>query len=128
MSDGERLLRKWFEEVWNKNRLEAIEEMLADGYKTRGLRNAIGEEPTSIESMKEFRKRFATEFPSLRIDVEEVVADGHRVAARCSVEVTQAGTGKKAKFGGMCFMHLKDGKVAEAWNNFDFASMRQQLA
>jgi predicted ester cyclase len=31
-------------------------------------------------------------------------------------------------FGGMCFVHMKDGKIGAAWNNFDFTSMRQQLA
>jgi predicted ester cyclase len=128
MSEGERLIRRWFEEVWNKNRLEAIDEMLAEGYETQGLRHAVGEEPTSIESMKQFRRGFSEQFPELRIDVEDVVADGHRAAARCSVEVVQPGTGKKARFSGMCFVHLKDGKIVQAWNNFDFASMRQQLA
>jgi ketosteroid isomerase-like protein len=128
MSEGERLILRWFEEVWNKNRLAAVDEMLAEGYETRGLKGGVGEEPTSIEAMKQFRSSFAEEFPQLRIDVQDVIVDGHRVAARCSVEVVQAGSGKKANFGGMCFVHLKDGKIVQAWNNFDFASMRQQLA
>jgi predicted ester cyclase len=37
-------------------------------------------------------------------------------------------TGKAVRFGGMCIVHVKDGKVEESWNNFDFLSMYEQLA
>ena len=30
-------------------------------------------------------------------------------------------------FTGMCIARIKDGKIAEGWNNFDFLSMYQQL-
>ena len=126
MREAEKLVRRWFEEVWNQGRIEVIYELVADDYTTRGLRDATGA-PSKRDSYVAFRKQFAVEFPSVKIDVEDVVADGDRLAARCAVRVVQANTGKQAEFGGMCFMHLKNGKISQAWNNFDFASMRQQL-
>jgi len=127
MHEGEKLMRRWFDEVWNQGNLDAIEGMLAEGYATRGLAE-FDLKPTTIESIKQFRQQFGAEFSKIKIDVEDVVAVGDRVAARCLVDVTQTATGRRAVFGGMCFVHLKDGKISEAWNNFDFASMRQQLA
>ena len=128
MTKGEKVMRRWFEEVWNKGRVELIDEMLAEDFHTRGLRDSKVSALGSAEAIKAFRKHFAEEFPELHIDVEDVVTEGDRVALRCHVRVTHAGTGKQAEFGGMCFAHLKDGKISQAWNNFDFAHMRQQLA
>lgn len=128
MHESEMLIRRWFEEVWNRGRLDAIDEMLANDYATRGLSDDANGAPSERESMKAFRKQFATEFSKLKIDIQDIVADGPRVALRCTVDVTQANTGKEARFAGMCFAHVKDGKIAQAWNNFDFASMRRQLA
>jgi predicted ester cyclase len=88
----------------------------------------VGVKPTDGESIKQFRRQFGAEFSKIKIDVEDVVTTGDRIAARCLVDVTHATTGKRAVFGGMCFVHMKDGKIGAAWNNFDFASMRQQLA
>jgi len=31
------------------------------------------------------------------------------------------------KFTGMTMARVKDGKIAEAWNNFDFMTMFQQM-
>ncbi len=34
---------------------------------------------------------------------------------------------KAASFTGMCIARIENGKIAEAWNNFDFLSMYRQL-
>ena len=39
----------------------------------------------------------------------------------------EAGTGKPVKFSGMVISRWRDGKIAEAWNNFDFHLMELQL-
>jgi predicted ester cyclase len=127
MQPGEQVIRGWFEEFWNQGRLDAIDRYMVDDYETRGLADHHGA-PHQRETMRAFRQKFAEEFPTLRIDVQDVIVDGDRVAARCKVDVTQAGTGKQAQFGGMCFVHLKDGKIARSWNHFDFSGLRKQLA
>ena len=126
MHNGEAVLRRWFDEVWTKGRIELIDEMLADDYHTRGLKDGKSA-ASSVETMKAWRQQFAREFPVLRIEIQDVVADGDRAALRCQVHVTQANTGKTAEFAGMCFAHIKGGKISQAWNSFDFADMRRQL-
>jgi predicted ester cyclase len=53
---------------------------------------------------------------------------------RCRVTGTHTGPGlassptdKSVDFTGMCLAHMRNGKIAEAWNNFDFLSLHQQL-
>ena len=68
------------------------------------------------------------------IRVGDVLVDGNKVSVRCSVTATHTGDGldcqptnKPAHFTGMCMVRIKDGKIVEDWNNFDFLSMYQQL-
>ena len=41
-SDNKVLIKRWFEEVWNKGRAEAIEELLAEDAVVHGLADATG--------------------------------------------------------------------------------------
>jgi predicted ester cyclase len=36
-------------------------------------------------------------------------------------------TQKSVEFTGMCFARVQDGRIVEAWNNFDFLAMHTQL-
>jgi predicted ester cyclase len=36
-------------------------------------------------------------------------------------------TGKPVKFTGMTMVRLRDGKIIESWNNFDFMTMYKQI-
>jgi len=38
-----------------------------------------------------------------------------------------APTGKKVAFTGLCIARVKNNQIVEAWNNFDFLSMYQQV-
>jgi predicted ester cyclase len=37
-------------------------------------------------------------------------------------------TGRRVRFGGTTFVHWREGRIAEGWNNVDFAGMMEQLA
>ena len=66
--------------------------------------------------------------------VEDMVAEGDKVAARCSVRTKHSGdnlgiaaSGAPVDFTGMAIVRIKDGKIVEAWNNFDFMRMNRQI-
>ena len=132
-SDNAALVRRWFEEVWNKGRAEAIDEMFAEDGVAHGLAGDAG----SLRGPAGFRpffRSFHDAFPDIRVVVEDVIAEGDKVAALCSVQATHQGdtlgfaaTGRPVEIGGMTFLRVRDGKIVEAWNNFDFMSMFQQL-
>ena len=126
------LVRRWFEEVWNKGRAEAIAEMLSDDAVVHGLK-----EDASLRGpagFLPFHAQFREAFPEMEVLVEDQIAEGDLVATRCSVRGKHAGdslgfaaTHSPVEFTGIAITRIKDGKIAEAWNNFDFMKMYKQL-
>jgi len=127
------LAHHWFEEVWNQGRESAIDELMAEDAIVHGITDDSGNELRGPAQFKPFFHKFRAAFPDIRITIEDAMVDGDRVAVRCLVTATHTGPGltpptnKAARFTGMCFMRIKDGKIAEGWNNFDFLSLYQQL-
>jgi predicted ester cyclase len=58
--------------------------------------------------------------------VEDAVSEGDHETSRCTVRATNAND-QTVTFSGMTFLRVKNNKIVEAWNNFDFLSMYQQL-
>ncbi len=130
----ETLLHQWFGEVWNEKREAAIDEMLLEETKHRGLGGAEGEIVSGIENYKNFFRKFIAAFPDLHVTVEDVVTDGEKLAGRFTVRGTHTGDGlgiaptnKEVEFGGIGICNLKDGKFTDIWNEIDFMKMYSQL-
>ena len=132
--ENKALMRCWFEEVWNKGRVEAIPEMFAD----EGIAHGLSDDPASPlrgpAGFLPFHAQFREAFPNIEVVVEDQIAEGDRVATRCSVRGKHAGdslgfaaTGSPVEFTGITITRIKDGKIVEAWNNFDFMKMYKQL-
>ena len=129
------ILERWFEEVWNKGNESVIDEMLDPNVVGHGLVDADGKEVHTIPAFKAFYKQFRSAFPDIQVKVEDTVTEGDKTVVRCLVTATHRGhglgkapTNRPVQFTGMCMVRLKDGKIAESWNNFDFLAMQQQLA
>ena len=130
----ETLIHRWLEEVWNKGRAEAIDEMFASEGIAHGLTDPEGKELCGPEGFKPFFESFRNAFPDIKVTVEDTVTEGDKIAARCRVEGTHRGeglgvasTGKRVAFTGMVIIRVQEGKIVEAWNNFDFMTMFQQI-
>ena len=128
------IVRRWFEEVWNKGRADAIEEMFAEDGVAHGLADESGAELRGPVHFREFHRRFREAFPGIEVVVEDAISEGDKVAARCTVRAKHEGdslgfaaTNRAVDFTGMVFARVRDGKIVEAWNNFDFMAMFQQL-
>lgn len=129
------LIRRWFEEVWDKGRAEAIDEMFAEDCANHGLVDDAGN-PTILgpASFKAFHQNFRSAFPNITVTVEDVLAEGDKIAARCIVRGSHTGSGlgfaatdKAVEIEGIVIARIKDGKFVETWNNFDFLKMYRQL-
>lgn len=131
---AETLLHRWFEEVWNQSNEGAIDALLAPDAMVHGLTSPDGNEIRGPAGFKPFFHQFRRAFPDLRITLEDFLVDGDRIAARCLATATHTGPGvmsaptnKPVRVTGMCIIRVKDGKIAEGWNKFDFLSLYQQL-
>jgi steroid delta-isomerase-like uncharacterized protein len=128
------LIRRWFEEVWNKGRADAISEMMAEDAVAHGL-SEDGQTPMRGRAeFLPFHTKFREAFPNIQVVVEDALAEGDRVAVRCSVRGKHEGdslglkaTGVTVDFDGIAIARVKDGMFVESWNSFDFARMYRQL-
>lgn len=90
--------------------------------------------PSGLEGRKLFASAFFSAFPDIQITIEDLVAEGDRVAARQSARGTHTGelmgippTGKQVSITGMFIFRFENGKVVEHWEIFDQLGMMQQL-
>lgn len=132
--ENKQLIKRWFEEVWNKGRADAIDEMIDEDCVIHGLGNATGQPVTGPSEFRSFHSTFREAFPDITVSVEDTVAEGDMVAARCSVYGKHAGDSlgfaasqAPVEFTGITIVRVKDGRIVEAWNNFDFMRMYQQI-
>jgi steroid delta-isomerase-like uncharacterized protein len=132
--ENKKLVRRWFDEVWNKGRADAIEEMFAPDGIAHGLSDDPAKPITGPREFRPFHTVFREAFPNMMIVVEDMVAEGDKVAARCSVRAKHEGeflgraaTESPVDFTGMVIVRIDNGKIVEAWNNFDFMTLHRQV-
>jgi predicted ester cyclase len=127
---GKQLARRWFEEVWNKQRREAIGEML--------LPDAIIHEGADIvrgpEGFYPFFDRMQSAFSDIHITVEDDVQGGDKVWLRWSCTMRHTGSGlgmsptqKQLHTTGISILKTLDDKVVEGWQNWDMLGLMQQI-
>lgn len=119
---------RWFEEVWNNGRLEAIDELATPDAKSYGF-----PQPESVLSRDDFREyviEFRRSFTHVHLQVDETVAEDDRVAVRWTGTMQHTGsglgfapTGRIVHVHGMTLLHLRDGKISAGWNALDLGSV-----
>jgi steroid delta-isomerase-like uncharacterized protein len=134
LEENKALIRRWFEEVWNKGRGDAIAEMMAPDAVAHGLSDDAAKPLRGPQGFLPFHTQFREAFPNIEVVVEDTIAEGDRVVARCSVRGKHEGdslgfkaSGAQAEFDGITIARVRDGRIVEAWNNFDFMKMYKQL-
>lgn len=130
----ERVVREWFQQVWNDGREDAIDRLLAPGAPVHGLSGPHGGTIRGAQAFKPFFRMFQRAIGDMRIEVVRTVVEGDLCAAHCHVLARHTGgglgsdpTGRQVDFWGIGLIRVKDGRIVEAWNCFDFLSMYQQL-
>jgi steroid delta-isomerase-like uncharacterized protein len=132
--ENKAVLRREVEELYNHTgNLDVVEEIFSPDY--------VSHEPTSeevrgIEGARQFAATFRKAFPDLENTIEDMVAEGDKVVMRFRGSGTHEGetteafgppTGKRMEITGITIKRLSDGKIVEAWTNFDALGMMQQL-
>jgi predicted ester cyclase len=130
----ETLLHRWFEEVWNQGRESAIDELMETNSVFHGIADPGSNEVRGREAFKSFYQQYRKAFPDIHFTIEDALIDGDKIAVRCVVRATHTGEGitdsptnKPVTLTGMVIPRVKDGKLVEGWNNFDFLTLFQQL-
>jgi steroid delta-isomerase-like uncharacterized protein len=127
-----KIARRVFDEVWSRGRLELADELLAPDFVGHpiGLREPF----RGPEGAKEFIGRLREGFPDASWEIEELVAEGDRVAVRWVMTGTHDGefmgidpTEAQVRIDGMTFLHFEDGKIVEGKTLQDAMSLMRTL-
>jgi len=128
------LAHEWFDEVWNKRQIATIDRLLTPDVIAHGLTDEKGNEIRGPSEFKKFFVQFTKAFPDINVEVADTISEGDKIAARCIVTGTHRGdtlgvpgSNKPVRFTGVAILRIKDGKIAEAWNNFDFQTLSSQI-
>ncbi|HXF82712.1 MAG TPA: ester cyclase [bacterium] len=91
--------------------------------------------PPGRDGLLQFVAMARAAFPDLHVAVEDLIAEGDRVAARVVVSGTQRGvflgaippTGKHVTWTGIDLFRIASGRIAERWNERDLLGLMEQL-
>ncbi len=129
--ENKALIRRIIEEIWNKGDLEAVDRYFAPDYVDHAP--LPGQAP-GAEGYKQAAAAMREAFPDLRLTLEDILAEGDKVAFRYTMEGTHQGdfmgmppTGKPFSVGGMIIGRIAEGKGVERWANLDTLGLMQQL-
>lgn len=128
------ILMRSFDEAWNNPREGVLEDLMHPNIRGYGMLKPDGTEVDTLEDYKQFYSAMRKAFPDFQVEVHEVLAEEDLVSARCTCRATHLGdglgfpaTGRSVEFEGMGIVRIAEGKIVEAWNNFDFLGLYQQL-
>jgi len=130
----DRVVREWFEQVWNQQQVAAIDRLMSPRAVIHDLPTPTGAPMQGPAGFKPFHSKFLAAFPDIHVDVVRTIVEGEYVAVHCRVTATHAGTGlgmaatgRQATISGIAIARVEDDQMVEAWNCFDFLSLYQQL-
>ena len=91
-------------------------------------------EPLDQNGYKAFMSALLAAFPDSRVVVDDVIAEGNKVAVRHRLQGTHQAdfqgvpaTGRQVDVNGIVVFRIENGVIAEAWLNADIMGMMQQL-
>lgn len=131
MMQSERELgHRWFEQVWNQGRREAIDEMMAS--------DAVMHDGSIVSSGRtafySFFDRFAATFSEIHVVVEDTIVEGDKLCIRWSFTGKHTGsglgiapTGLTVHTTGISMVRVADHMFVEAWQNWDMLGLLEQI-
>lgn len=118
------LVHRWFEEVWNQSRREAIAELFSPDC-------VLHEGAVQIRGPQEFERfhdALREQFSDIRVTPGVSLSEGDLASLRWTVECHDKASGKNLKATGISIVRIKDGRFVEAWQNWDQAGVAAQLS
>jgi steroid delta-isomerase-like uncharacterized protein len=130
--ENKAIVRRFYEEVWNKRRVELVDELMSPSHAMHD--NQLPDSGIGPEAYKRNVARYVTGFPDVRFTVEDMVAENDKVAVSWTISGTHKGefrgvspTGKKVSIEGITINHIADGKIMDSYVSWDTLGLMQQL-
>jgi predicted SnoaL-like aldol condensation-catalyzing enzyme len=117
------LVIRWFDEVWNKGRMETIKELFA----ARGVLHDGASTYHGPEEFMGFFDKLRAEFSKFSIRPIVSLAQGDLACVHWSANFVHTVSGTPIHLTGTSVVRISDGQFVEAWQNWDAAGLASQL-
>jgi steroid delta-isomerase-like uncharacterized protein len=131
VEENKAIARRYIEEVWNQGNLAVLDELLTPDFV---IHYPLAPVPPGPEGAKTHTAPLLKGFPDARHTIEDLVAEGDRVAIRTHWTGTHqneyrgiAPTDRRVTVSQMTVFRVADGKLAERWAIPDVLGLMQQL-
>lgn len=119
-AENKALVRRFYEDVMGNGKVQALDEVCAPDFVDHSP--MPGQAP-GLKGMKDAFAMWMGAFTDMKLNVEEMIAEGDSVATRFSLSVKHTGeimgappTGKSVTFHALDMIKVRNGKCAEAWH------------
>ena len=133
-TDDTQLVRRWFDELFNRGDLAVADEILADDVSYDGPQSLSPSDVTGPTDIKAYVETYQTAFPDLYYTVEDVTATDSEVRVRWSAMGTHENdlfgiepTGEGFTVDGINVFSVADGRITDVYAQWDTLKMVQEL-
>jgi len=124
--ENKAIVRRYVEEVWQKKNVETLEEFYPSPDLVEQEGPAVQELP-SLDDAKEYVRQVQAAFPDLSVTIEDMIAEGDRVAVATTWRGTYQGesiggvspTGESVTLWGNVMWRIVYGKIVEMRGTVD---------
>jgi predicted ester cyclase len=129
--ENKALVRRFVDEVQSRGNVDAIDEFCSPEFVNHSAPPGL---PADREGIKVVTAMFRAAFPDSYFTVEDMMAEGDKVATRKTFHGTHQGefmgispTGRRVSMGLIDIVRIAGGRVVEHWSMGDNLGMMQQL-
>lgn len=133
-SDNERLVYKWFNELFNQGNLDVVDDILAPSVEYNGPLSLTPEDVQGPEDIKEYVRVYQDAFPDIWYSVEHIFGTDEEMGVRWVATGTHESdlfdiesTGGTFEEDGINVFAIDDGRITHIWSQWDTLRMVQEL-
>jgi steroid delta-isomerase-like uncharacterized protein len=130
--ESNKAIMRRFWDAWEQGNVDLLDELLVPEYINHTL--AAPDLPPGPEGVKEVVSMFHSAMPELRVAIEDMIAEGDKVATRYALQGTHrvhlfgaAPTGRRLSIKSITMERVVGGKITEHWRVTDEMGMMRQL-
>lgn len=110
------VVREYFQRLLNEKDLSVCDELLSSSYIDH---DAPPDTPPGPQSIKDFVAKFLDEYPDMRVDIQDIIAEGNKVAVRMVWNGSKRNSGERFHQMGIVILRLDDkGQLVERWSAY----------
>jgi predicted ester cyclase len=130
LDENKAIVRRFIEEVFVGGSRAALDELLADGF----VGHTWGTGDSGRAELEGAMVRVAAGLSGTTMTIEDMIAEGDRVAVRLTAHAVQTGpfmrlppSGRDYTIGEIHWFRIDGGRIVEHWHQADLLGMMRQL-